>query len=153
MLRGFVFEDNGLGGVTAHDGVKSGSEKGLSGFIVKAIYRGAATTNYSNNDVLATTRTRGNGSYELLLPVEIAEEQVDLIVESQARWLDISETDVSSEAEVEGTTQFDTTMEVTPLAGSVIENLNFGKVRQPIIDTDNYGEFEPGQFVEFAHRL
>ena len=153
LLRGFVFEDNGLGGVTAHDGIKAGSEKGLSGFIVKAIYRGAATTNYSNNDVLATTRTRGNGSYELLLPVEIAEEQVDLIVESQARWLDISESDVSLEAEVEGTTQFDTTMEVTPLAGSVIENLNFGKVRQPIIDTDNYGEFEPGQFVEFAHRF
>ncbi|MGR5370675.1 GEVED domain-containing protein [Photobacterium damselae] len=153
LIRGIIFEDNAAGGGVAHDGIQSGAETGLSGFIVQAIYQGITQGSYTSGDILATTRSRGDGSYELLLPVEVASQPVLLNVIPQATWIDISESDVSAISQVQSSNVTDNQMVITANAGDTIESLDFGKVRSPRLEADNFTEIEPGQFVNFSHKL
>ncbi|PSU70008.1 hypothetical protein C9J22_12485 [Photobacterium phosphoreum] len=153
IIKGFVFEDNAAGGATAHDGIMSHSEVGLGRFTVQAIYQGSSIAGYSAGDILATVRTRGNGSYELLLPVEVATQTVVIDVIKQFAWIDISESDLQSITQATSTSVTDSQITVVANAGDNVEYLNFGKVKSLRLEADNFTHVEPGKFVYLPHRL
>lgn len=153
IIKGFVFEDNAAGGATAHDGIMSHSEVGLGRFTVQAIYQGSSIAGYNTGDILATVRTRGNGSYELLLPVEVATQAVVIDVIKQSAWIDISESDLQSITQATSTSVIDSQITVVANAGDNVEYLNFGKVKSLRLEADNFTHVELGKFVFLPHRL
>ncbi|WP_235011227.1 GEVED domain-containing protein, partial [Photobacterium aquimaris] len=159
VLEGTVFDDNGKGGVTAHDGKQEGEERGLANFIVRAVYNEATPTgSYSLGQEIVQTATSGDGSYTLVIPVELADKDILLEVVSQAAWVDISEVDVSDVAlglvgKVTNSTLTDSQMVVNASAGDYLANLDFGKVSVPTLEPDNYTETEPGLPVVFSHKF
>ncbi|MFI5294154.1 MAG: C25 family cysteine peptidase [Thermodesulfovibrionales bacterium] len=64
-ISGTVFNDNGAGGGTLGDGIKNGSEPGISGVVVK-LYNdanGNGQINAPSDAVIATVTTDANGNY------------------------------------------------------------------------------------------
>ncbi|WP_240001325.1 GEVED domain-containing protein [Photobacterium kishitanii] len=157
ILQGVVFEDNGVGaGAIAHDGIQSNNEKGIAGYIVQAIYKGTGSVNYNNNDIIQTNITKGNGSYQLILPVEVANSDILLKVVKKSNWIDISEFDNTLIPQVVSpSTNSITDSEVllNPSAGDIINNLNFGKIKQSVLESDNFSEVIPGSAVYFTHKF
>ncbi|ELI6447136.1 right-handed parallel beta-helix repeat-containing protein [Photobacterium damselae] len=154
VLSGFVFEDNGVGGATAaHDGIFDGSEEGIGNMVVRAIYNGTGAGGYSTGDVVATTITSGDGGYLLVVPVSLADEDLILEVVKQADWIDISESDVSALTQITNSSVVDSQMLVNAAAGDYLTGLNFGKVKEPRMEPDNFTETEPGKGVLFSHKF
>ncbi|OBU26038.1 GEVED domain-containing protein [Photobacterium kishitanii] len=158
VLNGKVFEDNGKGIATAHDGKQESEEQGLANFIVKAIYDDVAITNYANGQEILQTTTTGNGHYQFIIPVELANKQIKIQVIPQATWVDISESDVTDPAlglvgKVINSSISDSFMLVTAAAGDILENINFGKVSIATLDPDNYIEGEPGLPIFLSHKF
>ncbi|PSU23543.1 L-type lectin domain-containing protein [Photobacterium kishitanii] len=158
VLNGLVFEDNGKGGVTAHDGKQEGDERGLANFVVNAIYKGTGISGYVTNQVITSTVTGGDGNYTLVIPVELAGEPIEVQVVKQAAWVDISESDVTDPAlnlvgKVINSSLTDSLMLVTATAGDYLTNIDFGKVTVPTLEPDNYTETEPGLAVLFSHKF
>ncbi|WP_146143546.1 GEVED domain-containing protein [Photobacterium phosphoreum] len=154
ILSGFVFEDNGINAATAaHDGVIDGQEQGIGDVTVNVIYNGAGAHGYTVGDIVATTQTSGDGSYLLVIPVLLANEDLVLNVVKQARWIDISEADVVTLPQVTNNSVIDSQMLINAAAGDYIMGLNFGKVQEPRMEPDNYTELEPGNFALFKHKF
>ncbi|PTB31673.1 GEVED domain-containing protein [Photobacterium phosphoreum] len=158
ILNGTVFEDNGKGVATAHDGTQEGEERGLANFIVKAIYDDSAITDYVPNQLIQQTVTSGDGSYSFTIPVELADKQIKIQVVSQAAWVNISEVDITDASlnlvgKVVNSSITDSVLLVTPTAGDILNHLNFGKVTVPTLEPDNYTEGEPGVPVFFSHKF
>ncbi|WP_146154671.1 GEVED domain-containing protein [Photobacterium kishitanii] len=158
VLNGQVFEDNGKGSAVAHDGKREDQERGLANFIVKAIYRGPGIAGYVTGQEIIQTITAGDGSYSLVIPVELAGEDIEVQVVKQAQWLDISEVDATEvilgiHDKVTNVSVTDSLMLVTPAAGDFLEHLDFGKVKVPTLEPDNFTETEPGLAVFFSHKF
>ena len=154
VLEGTVFEDNGQGSVTAHDGKQEGMERGLDNFIVRAIYNETTpTAGYNLGQEIIRTTTGGNGDYTLVIPVELADKDILLEVISKAAWIDISESDVTSLGQVTNSSSIDSQMLINASAGDYLSNLDFGKVTVPTLEPDNFTETEPGMPVVFSHRF
>lgn len=154
VLSGFVFEDNGISGATAaHDGIFDGGEVGIGNTVVRAIYNGTGAGGFTTGDVVATTVTSGDGGYLLVVPVSLANENLVLEVVKQADWIDISEADVSALTQVTNTSVIDSQMLINAAAGDYLTGLNFGKVKEPRMEPDNFTETEPGKGVLFSHKF
>ena len=153
VITGTVFEDNGLSGGTPHDGFINGSEKGLSNFTVQMIYNGTGVAGYVAGDVILTEVTSGNGQYRFVVPVVFANEPLLLHVVSKAAWVNISEADVSAILQVISSNDMDSEMVIIAQAGDSLTGLDFGKVKVPTLEPDNFTETEPGLSVVFAHRF
>ncbi|WP_025819817.1 GEVED domain-containing protein [Shewanella marina] len=153
VLRGQVFEDNGMGSGVAHDGKLNGTEAGIAGFEVKAVYEGAAIAGYNIGDIIGITRTLANGRFEITLPVEVAHQDIFLKVVNQAQWIDISESDTAGYSQITNTSVIDHLMIINAAAGDSLTNLDFGKVKAPTLTPDNFTEAEPGIAVTMSHKL
>ncbi|KPA53167.1 hypothetical protein VT25_08000 [Photobacterium leiognathi subsp. mandapamensis] len=157
VLEGTVFEDNGVGGVTAHNGIQEGTERGIANFEVRAIYNDVAIPGYVAGQEIVRTITAADGSYTLVIPVEFADKDIIVEVVSQAAWIDISEADVTDPAlglvgKVTNSSLTDSLMIVNASAGDYLANIDFGKVTMPALEPDNYTETEPGVPVFFSHK-
>ncbi|MZG58649.1 hypothetical protein E5A76_19660, partial [Photobacterium sp. CAIM 1937] len=153
-ISGVVFEDNGVGGATsAHDGVQDGTERGLAGFTVQAIYDGPNIAGYNTGDIVATTLTGSDGGYFFEVPLAVAGQPLIIRVGSKANWIDISEADVSGIPQATSTSVTDSQITVTPQAGDNISGINFGKVSEPYMEPDNFTEVEPGGLALFSHKF
>ncbi|WP_146152308.1 GEVED domain-containing protein [Photobacterium phosphoreum] len=158
VLNGTVFEDNGQSGGIAHDGLQDGSERGLANFVVRAIYKGTGISGYVTNQLITSTVTGGDGKYTLVIPVELSDEDIELHLVSQAKWVDISEIDTTEVSlglhdKVTNVSNTDSKMLIKAAAGDFLENLDFGKVTVPTLEPDNYTETEPGLPVVFSHKF
>ncbi|WP_408901499.1 GEVED domain-containing protein [Photobacterium piscicola] len=154
VLSGVVFEDNGVGGATAaHDGIQEGSEVGLGNFTVTVTFNDAGVTGVTTGDVIATDITSGDGSYKFILGVDFSGKNLLLDVIKQADWIDISEANVIAIPQVVSTSVVDSQMAVNASAGDDISGLDFGKVREPRMEPDNFSEVEPGKAVLFPHKF
>ncbi|WP_305372398.1 L-type lectin domain-containing protein [Photobacterium leiognathi] len=157
VLEGTVFEDNGIGGVAAHNGIQEGTERGIANYVVRAIYNDTAIPGYTAGQEIIRTTTAGDGSYTLVLGVEFADKDILLEVVPQAEWIDISEADVTDPAlglvgKITNTSLTDSQMIVNASAGDFLANIDFGKVTMPTLEPDNYTETEPGVPVFFSHK-
>lgn len=153
VLNGKVFEDNGQGGAVAHDGIQNGDEQGLDNFIVIAIYDDVPITDYITGQEIDRVITKGDGHYTLTIPVELSQKNIKLIVISKAVWVDISESDMSLITQVTNNSLTDSVMLINATAGDNLENLDFGKVKEPILQPDNYTEAQPNLPIVFSHNF
>ncbi len=156
VLNGKVFEDNGVSGGIAHDAVQNGGELPISDFVVQAIYRDATNAEFTTNEILATTTTSGDGTYQIILPVTMAGLDFDLQLMSQGAWIDISEPDLSGLPQIldgasTSTTVMDNKMRINANAGDILNGLDFGKVLAPNLYADNFTEVQPGGSFVFPH--
>ena len=152
VLSGVVFEDNG-GAIAAHDGIQDGTEIGLGNFTVTVTFNDAGVTGVTTGDVIATDITSGDGSYKFILGVDFSGKNLLLDVIKQADWIDISEANVTAIPQVTSTSVIDSQMAVSASAGDDISGLDFGKVREPRMEPDNFSEVEPGKAVLFPHKF
>ena len=154
VLSGVVFEDNGVGGaIAAHDGIQDGTEMGLGNFTVTVTFNDAGVTGVTTGDVVATDITSGDGSYKFILGVDFSGKNLLLDVIKQADWIDISEANVTAIPQVTSSSVIDSQMAVNASAGDDISGLDFGKVREPRMEPDNFSEVEPGKAVLFPHKF
>ncbi|WP_305814640.1 GEVED domain-containing protein [Photobacterium leiognathi] len=158
VLNGTVFEDNGIGGMTAHNGRLEGEEQRLANYVVKVIYNDAPIPGYTTGQEIMQTVTNGNGRFSLVLGVEFANKDLLLEVVPQSAWIDISESDVTDPllglvGKVTNTSITDSQMLINANAGDNLDNLDFGKVTMPILEPDNYTETEPGVPVFVSHKF
>ncbi|MEC6907579.1 GEVED domain-containing protein [Photobacterium piscicola] len=152
VLSGVVFEDNG-GAIAAHDGIQDGTEIGLGNFTVTVTFNDAGVTGVTTGDVIATDITSGDGSYKFILGVDFSGKNLLLDVIKQADWIDISEANVTAIPQVTSNSVIDSQMAVNASAGDDISGLDFGKVREPRMEPDNFSEVEPGKAVLFPHKF
>ena len=152
-LSGFVFEDNGLGAAIAHDGILDNSESGLGNKTVRVIYNGSGIGNYVTGDIITSTTTSGDGSYTITIPVELAGEDLILDVLKEAAWIDSSEANVTAMPQVNNVSVTDSQMKINAAAGDDLVGLNFGKVREPVMEPDNFSYIEPGKGVLLQHKF
>ncbi len=154
VLNGLVFEDNGVGGATAaHDGIQDGSEIGLGNFTVTVTFNDTGVAGYSTGDVIATEVTSGGGTYQFIIGVDFSGKNLLLDVVKQADWIDISEANVTGIPQVTSNSVIDSQMAVNANAGDEIFGLDFGKVREPRMEPDNFSEATPGSVVFFPHKF
>ncbi len=76
-----------------------------------------------------------------------------LDVVKQADWIDISEANVTGIPQVTSNSVIDSQMAVNANAGDEIFGLDFGKVREPRMEPDNFSEATPGSVVFFPHKF
>ncbi|PSU98120.1 GEVED domain-containing protein [Photobacterium kishitanii] len=153
VLNGKVFEDNGQGGAVAHDGIQNGDEQGLDNFIVIAFYYDVPITDYVTGQEIDRVITKGDGHYSLTIPVELSQKDIKLIVVSKAVWIDISESDMSLMTQVTNGSLTDSMVLINATAGDNLTDLDFGKVREPILQPDNYTEAQPNIPIVFSHKF
>ncbi|WP_305374921.1 GEVED domain-containing protein [Photobacterium leiognathi] len=154
VLNGLVFEDNGIGGATAaHDGIQDGSEVGLGNFTVTVTFNDTGVAGYATGDVIATELTSGGGTYQFIIGVDFSGKNLLLDVVKQADWIDISEANVTGIPQVTSNSVIDSQMTVNANAGDEIFGLDFGKVREPRMEPDNFSEAIPGSVVFFPHKF
>lgn len=154
VLTGTVFEDNGQGGATAaHDGVQEGTEKGLGKIAVNLVFNDTGVTGFTTGDVIKAETTSGDGQYQFVVGVDFSGKDLLLKVVQKAELIDISEADVSTVTGVTSLSVTDSQMAINANVGDAISGLDFGKVKAPRMETDNFSEIEPGQVVFFVHKF
>ena len=154
VLNGLVFEDNGVGGANAaHDGIQQGTEIGLGNFTVTVTLNESGVTGYSIGDVIATEVTSGDGRYKFVLGVDFSTKDLLLDVVKQAEWIDISEADMSSTSQATSASVIDSQIAINANAGDEVFALNFGKVKEPRMEPDNFHDVTPGKSVLLPHKF
>lgn len=139
-LSGTVFEDNGSGGATPHDGVHHANEPGYAGIQVKAL------DPLDSNALISSTRTAADGSYMLEVPPDTP---VTLSIGTPSGYLNISENTGNSGASNPDIT--DGELSFTPVSGTNYDNLDFGLIRQAILEPDQTASISAGSSVGLSH--
>nr|MZG81670.1 DUF11 domain-containing protein [Photobacterium lucens] len=136
-----------------HDGIQEGSEVGLGNFTVTVTFNDTGVAGYATGDIIATEVTSGGGTYQFIIGVDFSGKNLLLDVVKQADWIDISEADVTLIPQVSSNSVIDSQMAVNASAGDEIFGLDFGKVREPRMEPDNFSEATPGSVVFFPHKF
>lgn len=140
IIRGTVFDDNGLSSGTSANESQDGGEKGIGG--VKVVASDGSGTVYD------TTRTATDGSYVLYVPgtatnVEVREYDQNGYVTTGAEVGNTSGSYSSSNDAIS----------FTATAATEYTGLDFGDVRKPVFEPDHTGEILPGNVVFYAHQF
>ncbi|KPA50893.1 hypothetical protein VT25_20475, partial [Photobacterium leiognathi subsp. mandapamensis] len=130
-----------------------GSEVGLGNFTVTVTFNDTGVAGYATGDIIATEVTSGGGTYQFIIGVDFSGKNLLLDVVKQADWIDISEADVTLIPQVSSNSVIDSQMAVNASAGDEIFGLDFGKVREPRMEPDNFSEATPGSVVFFPHKF
>ncbi|OLQ80727.1 hypothetical protein BEI67_12135 [Photobacterium damselae subsp. piscicida] len=153
-LRGTVFEDNsGNGSGIAHNGIIDGNEQGIGNATVEVVLNDTGVTGYNLGDVITSRKTSGNGRYTFILPVEFSGKNLIIRVRPVATLIDISESDLSAIPQASSTSVIDSEININAQAGDDIDGLNFGKVREPIMEPNHYVEIIPNQTITLNHQF
>ena len=141
IIRGTVFDDNGLSGGTSANGIQDGGEAGIGG-----IYMSASDAAGNIYDISLTAT---DGSYTLHAPTTATVVNVQQVNASGY---------VSTDATVGNSGgSYDPiadtiTFTVVPGIGSYTD-LDFGDVKKMIFEPDNQSEVLPGNAVFYPHKL
>ncbi|MGR5330351.1 GEVED domain-containing protein [Photobacterium damselae] len=153
-LRGTVFEDNsGNGSGIAHNGIIDGNEQGIGNATVEVVLNDTGVTGYNLGDVITSRKTSGNGRYTFILPVEFSGKNLIIRVRPVTTLIDISESDLSATPQASSTSVTDSEININAQAGDDIDGLNFGKVREPIMEPNHYVEIIPNQTITLNHQF
>ncbi len=141
-IEGTVFNDNGIGSGTAHDGIKNGNETGVQGTIVKALT--------SSNSLIEQTSANADGKYTLYVPKSVV---------ADGGTIKIQETNNPSFITTggnSGTTggTYDKGTDITTFinsVGTVYTGVNFADVQESTFSTDGSQNVLPGATAFFQH--
>ncbi len=132
-LTGRVFEDNGMGAGTAHDGAVNCDEAGLADIAVSATGHDTAVTS-------------SDGSFTLFVPAAAA--SVDIVVDNPSGYLSVSKNVGNTGAT--GPASLDT-ITFAPVAGSEYSGILFGDAQPPAFAPDQAKAALPGTVIFYPH--
>lgn len=142
-VSGRVFEDNGAGGASAHDGLAAGDEAGIGGVRILARDAGGA--------VIARTESDGDGLYTLVLPLSAAGSQVTFdSALAGAGWRHVSGRSGDLPAPSD-TLASNGEVGFTPALAAAYTGVDIGQVRRPQLKAPRLASLSPGQSVILGH--
>ena len=160
-VSGQVFEDNGAGGVLAHDGVQAGAEAGLAGVRLRAFDDADASGRFEAGETLfGETETGADGAYVLALD-DAAAGRVITVTAALAgpAWLHVSQNpDVLAPGGAQAlpglvnTDLADGAAVFVPLANTTYTDADFGQIRQPALSGAAERPAPPGGIAAFPFR-
>ncbi|WP_018126668.1 GEVED domain-containing protein [Balneola vulgaris] len=141
-VEGRVFNDNGIGGGTANDGILNGGEVGIQGKTVKALTGADA--------LIEQTTSNAEGRYTLWIPRSVV---------GSGGTVKIQETNGTSHVSTGGTAgttggSYDINTDVTTFTNTVAQEytgVNFGDVQLSSFLTDGNQNIQPGSIALFTH--
>lgn len=145
VIRGSVFEDNGLTGGTANNGVRDGAELGFENILVEL--RDPA----NSNALVSSALTDGNGNYTLTAPNSFAGTTLDVIAKTSNGYVSIGE-NVGSTGSSNANTR-DDKITLSPTSGTVYTNVDFGDVNINTFTPDNTGTVQAAQIRFYSHEF
>ena len=143
-ITGKVFNDNGVSGGVANDGIFNGVELGLSSIVVKAL---------TGSDVLIEqTNSGADGSYSLYVPKSVVPTGGSVKIQ------ETNATEFLSTGGEVGTTSGSYTIstdvfQFTNTVGTTYTGVNFADVRVPSLLTDGAKTVQPGAVSLFTHQF
>lgn len=141
-VTGTVFTDNGIGGGTANDGIKNGTEIGINGTIVKAL---------TGSDVLIEqTSANANGTYELFIPKSTIPSGATVKIQevNKAAYLTIDGSSGTTSGSYDKNTDVTT---FTNTVGSSYTGVDFADVQVSTFNTNGSQNVLPGAIAFFQH--
>lgn len=141
-VTGTVFTDNGIGGGTANDGIKNGTEIGINGTIVKAL---------TGSDVLIEqTSANANGTYELFIPKSTIPSGGTVKIQevNKASYLTIDGSSGTTSGSYDKNTDITT---FTNTVGSSYTGVDFADVQVSTFNTNGSQNVLPGAIAFFQH--
>ncbi|WP_181389760.1 SdrD B-like domain-containing protein [Leucothrix pacifica] len=140
IIRGVVFDDNGMLGGNSANEIQDGGESGISGVKVEA-------TDASGN-VYDSAITKTDGSYALYVPGTATTVNVR---EYNASGYETTGADVGNSG---GTYTASTdVISFTATPATEYTGLDFGDIRKPTFEPNHTGEIIPGNVVFYAHKF
>ncbi len=141
-IQGTVFNDNGISGATANDGIKNGGELGIDVVIVRALT--------SSNTLINETSTAGDGSYILYVPKTTVGDGGTIKIK------EINKAAFVTTGGTVGTTSgtYDVNTDETSFTnttGTSYTGVNFGDVPNSVLLTDGNQTLLPGATAFFQH--
>lgn len=138
-VSGLVLQDNGVGGGTAHDGIKNGAEVGRPGVTM--------TLGNCSGTTYASTVTDGEGRFSLNTAAA-APGPVCLVETSPGAWVPVS----SQVGNTAGSfNAADRSLRFTLSAGMAYSGIVLGEVPISLLTGDGRQHLQPGQSVVYAH--
>lgn len=153
LISGQLFNDNGLGNVfLAHNGQMDAEEQAIGDY--RVVLRVNEPINGLNaGDIIGTTHTNGRGFYYFGVDPIFEGIELTLAAPDAANWLAISEANVAHFVNVTNLNASDALMQMRLVGGNNLTGLDFGKVLQPLFETDHVTEVAPGTVVTFSHKF
>ena len=142
-LAGKLFEDNGSGSGTAHDGILNGGE-------TQRNLGTAEVRRASDNTLLASAVIAGDGSWSAILPSGTPEDLI-VSVSPNAGYRPISE-NTGTLPGLTNPVPTDGIFEFQPLQATEYAALDFGLIARPLLSQDQTVSVAPGQIVQLPHR-
>lgn len=139
IITGSVFNDSGLGGGTAHNGLLEGAEEGIGAATIEA---------FDGTTLLASTTSAGDGSYSLALPASAAGTAVTL--RATLPGVGLRHISAAPGTGVSDADAFDGEMALTPVLGTNY-TADFGAAGEPGLAADRIQSVMPGGTGLFAH--
>lgn len=141
-IDGQVFEDNGSGGGSAHDGLRNGGENGLAGIRVNASHAGCAS------GVCAEAVTDSDGRFQFLLPSAATLSGLKLVETNATGWISVS----GQPGNTAGSYVLaQDTLTFNAVPGSSYSGITFGDVSPPSWLADGQLNIRPNGVVLYPH--
>lgn len=143
-IAGRVFEDNGVSGGTAHDGIQNGAEVGIPNVTVRL-------TSSDGLTVYDQVTTDGGGDFIMQVPGSVPNGTPLLVQQTNLPdWLSVS----GNVGTTAGTyTRATDRIAFTFNSGSSYNGLRFGDVRSPQFLTDGAQTILPGATATYSHQF
>ena len=141
LIRGKVFDDNGLSSGLSANGIQDGGERGIGGIKVIA-------TDASGN-IYDTTLTATDGSYTLHAPTNAT---VIKVTEFNGSGYVTTDASVGNSGGTYSAATDTVTFTVVPGIGAYV-GLDFGDIKKMDFAPDHQSEVLPGSVVFYAHRF
>jgi hypothetical protein len=142
-VTGTIFEDNGTGGATAHDGLQTGTEAGTGNVTLRLI-------DDANSTLYSTTQTTGDGSYAIEIPPAAAGRAVRIEVDVSGGRRAISE-QPGALPSLSNPSLFDSQVVFTPAADTSYTDVNFGQIADPTLTEDQLATVTAGSTAFLPH--
>ncbi|MGQ7845579.1 DUF6923 family protein [Granulosicoccus sp. 3-233] len=139
-VSGRVFVDNGRSGGTPHDGLVNGGEQGYGGIDVRAL------DPLDGDAVLTSVLTAADGSFTLDVPPD---DPITIHMMPPDGYLLISES--SGDSGSSNPVVTDGELSFTPASATDYSGLNFGLIKEPILEPDQTASTTAGSAVTLAH--
>ena len=143
IVSGLIFDDNGAGAGTAHNGTSDGTEAGIASVQVQAVDVG-------NGTVYDTATSAADGTYSLDIGNVANGRPIRIVTTPPTNYRAISENPGALPAILNPATT-DAEITFTPVTGTTYVDVNFGEIENPTLTQNQSITVSPGSAVLLPH--